>query len=67
MNNRISEMERLEIKRLRKIKEKTINRWKESGLLKGLTGHSESEFSKIIEPKKEYLINENENEVDNKC
>lgn len=47
------------LEQLHKIREETANRWKESGLLEGLTGNVSDNVAKMFESKPYYIINEN--------
>jgi hypothetical protein len=51
-------IEPIGIQQLRELKEKTTKRWKESGLLDGLTGGVPDNLAKMFESKTSYIINE---------
>jgi signal transduction protein with GAF and PtsI domain len=57
-------MEEITLKQLREIREATIKRWKESGLLDGLTGNIKENVASMFECCPSYIINE-DNETNN--
>jgi hypothetical protein len=46
------------LEQLREIREETINRWKESGILDGLTGGVPENLAEMFQGQLSYIINE---------
>jgi hypothetical protein len=51
------------LEELKKVREKTINKWKKSGLLEGLTSGVDENIAKLFESPEKYIINEDPKQI----